>query len=240
MSEKPQPKKKRVRKLSPFEQREQMAAAGDVEGLWDVIRQADWGMVDLQHCFKLLMRAIEKRSCERAHEFSEMMFPRMLSLTSFLMFRAHFIVHNQFEQYDRAMQSQGPPAFPPKLEDIHPRLFELQRHVGELLETRARTSRLWELARIKRRKNVQAEADGKQQVGDDQEDAKPNGAQRAAQHMEVHNESPLLNGHCVAGGPLGHDRPEARDQRTTPAAPGEPCFTNGWEPAGLGGPLRCP
>lgn len=122
--------------------------AGDVEGLWQTICEAHWGYVDLQHCFKMLMRALETASRERAAEFSETMFSRMLSLTSFLTYRAHFIVYNQIEQYDRAMASHGPPGFPPKFDEIQPRLFEPQRHVGELLETRARTCRLWELARI--------------------------------------------------------------------------------------------
>src|SRR5262245_17240474 len=85
MAGKPTSRKKR---LTIAEQRQQLADAGDVEGIWQIIITANPIMVDWEELFQLLLRAMIIRSRTEPERFSAELLARMFALTSFLTLRA--------------------------------------------------------------------------------------------------------------------------------------------------------
>jgi hypothetical protein len=149
---------KRRKKPTIAETREAMAQAGDVEGLWHIISETPWTLLDLEGVFRLLLRAIENATRSDPARFAGDLFTRMLSFTGYLLFRSHYYARDLISGYDKYSSGRGSRYLPPEVtETLLPRLVELQHHVGELVQMHAHTSRLWELAREKRLKNDLAE-----------------------------------------------------------------------------------
>lgn len=242
MSERPEPQKtkKRVRRLSPLEQREQMAAAGDVEGLWAFICRADWGLHDLPQAFKLLLKAIEVAGQKDPERFSRDIFAHMVALPAYLIFRTHYYIGTLLSQYDRVTQSNGPPSLSTELmEKFVPRLVELQTHVAALAESQARTARLWELTRRKRQKNQRGEAtnhDGRS-VPSRAGSAGKGAHHGTPQHVAEEILDETAPQQSEPGIPLAPDPHEARTECPLPETPRVHFLQNGQGPTGVGGPF---
>jgi hypothetical protein len=133
------------------ETRERMAQAGDVDGLWRVVSETSWSMCDQAEIFRLLLRAIEVKAGKDPVGFSEALFARMAGLGGYLVLRSHFCLLTLLDQNDQAARSRGPLSLPDYVVEMLPRLTELQQHVAAILESQARTARLWTLAGKRRR-----------------------------------------------------------------------------------------
>src|SRR5262245_6328396 len=146
MVRKPTSRKKR---LTIAEQRQQLAQAGDVEGLWQMIVTANPILVDWEELFQLLLRAMIIRGRLEPERFSAEMLSRVFALTSFLTLRTHLCVARLIARYDRS-DCGGAADLCREFDTSLPRLIELQRHLGEIAHHEAGVCRLWELARCKR------------------------------------------------------------------------------------------
>jgi len=142
----------RKKRLTIAEQRQQLADAGDVEGIWQIISTANPIMVDWEELFQLLLRAMIIRSRTEPERFSAEMLSRMFALTSFLTLRTHHHIARLIARYDRS-DCGGSADLPREFDTILPRLIELQRHLGEIAHHQAGVCRLWELARGRRMEN---------------------------------------------------------------------------------------
>src|SRR5690242_5957266 len=91
---------RRPRKPTPAEVKEQMAVDGDVDGLWRILTETHWDLLDQGHCFRLLLRALENAVQRDPLRFTEALFGRMLSFTTFLVLRVHFRGLSLFRQFD--------------------------------------------------------------------------------------------------------------------------------------------
>lgn len=247
---------KRRRKLSPHEQCEQMGRAGDIAGLRRYLSQNEWSLVDQKHAFRQLRQATEVASRADPVRFSAELFAQVMGFTGYLLLRTHFIIETLIHRNDKVMYSHGPLGLHQEIREVYlPQLIELQRHVAELAESQARTARLWELARLKRRKNQRAEppeipvTTPAEQPGAAPVDAarsssklgtRPsrNGVRMEAQEVkdgangrpvERHARSPLAEGPCQADG-----------ERAAPAEPGDDFVQDGEGTPGLVGSLSRP
>src|SRR5262245_16626219 len=116
---------KRRKKPTIAETREEMARTGDVEGLWRVIVENNWTMVNQPECFDLLLRAVEVAARQDPTRFSRALLARMLSLTTYLVLRGHYYARTLLAQYDEAARPHGPLKLPRDVTDLIPRLIEL-------------------------------------------------------------------------------------------------------------------
>jgi len=144
--------------------REQMAEAGDVDGLWQYLAGSNWTMFDHEETFRLLLRAIEVQSARDPARFAQDVFSRLLGFTSYLVCRSHYYIANEIRSADRMGQSKGTPPLPREVTDVYlPPLVALQGHLADLAQAQASTMRLWELTRQRRLANDKAERQGSRQ-----------------------------------------------------------------------------
>jgi hypothetical protein len=148
-------RRRRPRKLTAYEEQCQMAAAGDVAGLWHILRTSKWSMSDHGELFRLLLQAIEVASSRDPATFAADVLARLVGLGTYLALRAQYAV---LHAVDRADQPRGvaPAGLPAELERLLPRLYEIQGHLAELLVAQASAARLWELTLAKRTANEAA------------------------------------------------------------------------------------
>jgi hypothetical protein len=141
--------------------REQMAEAGDVEGLWQYLAGSDWTMFNHEETFRLLLRAIQVQSAQDPARFAQGTFSRLLGFTAYLVCRSHYYIAHQIQMADRLDQGRGTPPLPREVTDGYlPPLVGLQGHLADLAQAQASTVRLWELARQKRLENDRIEQKG--------------------------------------------------------------------------------
>jgi hypothetical protein len=128
-----------------------MAAAGDVDGLWQVLTDTPWSLGDHAEIFRLLLRAIDVAVRADPARFSQGVFALMLGFGSYLMLRGQFYLGSLFGVHDPSQAARGMLPLPPQVLEWLPRLMQLQEHVAAIAESQARTARLWELAGRRRR-----------------------------------------------------------------------------------------
>lgn len=153
--------------------REAMAAAGDVDAVWAELTRPRPAPVDTETLFPLLLRAVEVRARRSPELFSSEILAKIVSLTSFLTLRSHYLLTKRIEQFDRSPQGRGRVELPPAFtEKVIPQLMDLQRSLCEILHAQAAVLRMHELARAKRIENdgagskppAKATPDGKAEV----------------------------------------------------------------------------
>lgn len=128
-----------------------MAQAGDVEGLWRILADADWTMLDLPTTFKHLQRAVEVASRADPAAFADALFTRILAFGHYLLLRGQFYVTAVTARHDAAARGRGPTGLADEVTDaLLPPLLDLQRQLAETAEAQARTARTWGLARKKK------------------------------------------------------------------------------------------
>ena len=131
----------------PIERCRQLSAAGQFEDILQVIGGSS--SVDLNHAqaFHILLQAIEGRSKKNPQQFARDVLSRVVSFTSFMTLRAHYVLRLNLMFHDSATEREGPARdyYPEVTERLLPRVIELQRHLAELLHAQASVARLWEL-----------------------------------------------------------------------------------------------
>ena len=145
--------KRRKRKLTIAETREQMAVSGDIDGLFSLLAISFCSDIDWEATFKLLTRAINVRSRRDPVAFVDEMYHRMHGFVSSLVLRSHLCVGKLIVQHDRSMRGAGTAELPRSLETVLPQLIELQQHLSEIAIAQAGTARSWALARGKQLAN---------------------------------------------------------------------------------------
>jgi hypothetical protein len=137
---------------------EQMAEAGDVEGLWQYLAVSDWTLFNHEETFRLLLRAIQVQSAQDPARFAQDIFSRLLGFTTCLVCRSHYYIAHQIRMADRLDQGRGTQPLPREVtHEYLPPLVALQGHLAELAQAQASTMRLWELARQRRLENDRIE-----------------------------------------------------------------------------------
>lgn len=129
-----------------------------VMALWQQLRDAPRGLVDIQELLKRLSRAIEAGAKADAGKFSAFMLAHIVGITASLLFRSHLHIARLASDHDARIASNSTSEFPAE----HHRqtmsgVYELQRHLGELLQIQAQTARSFELTREKKLKNDREE-----------------------------------------------------------------------------------
>ncbi len=136
------------------ERREQMAASGDVQGLWRMLLEAeDWKSARLSDAFRDLYRGVENCARRRPAELSQILFAQMVSTEAYILLRAEsFFLKNwqTREEYPGTATSDVPPDLVKHLS----RLQELRGDLVEVLLAQAHAARMWALARRPKRKQL--------------------------------------------------------------------------------------
>src|SRR5262245_20399084 len=149
-----------MKPLTIAEERERMAASGDVEALWQLLLRGRALDFDWEEVFGLLLRAIETRGRRDPVGFAGEMLARALTLTSYLVFRGHHHAIRLLAMHDRSDRGRGSAELPRDLAELFlPRLVELQRHLIEVASAQASVARQWELAKGKQFENQRAGVD---------------------------------------------------------------------------------
>ena len=134
-------------------ERQHMAQAGDVWGLWAQWTRSDDTRSNFQEIGDLLRQAIEVRVRTAPTRFRREILSEMIGFTGYLVLRAQFRARLLIEQEDEDMRRRGGWDSSLRMDELMPKLLELQRHFGELAQLSARTERLTELAQQRRVSN---------------------------------------------------------------------------------------
>ena len=143
-------KRKRAPKSKPEEKPtpEQMAEAGDIDGLFALLGTSSWLMPNLAN---LLYRAIEVSVQRDRVEFTDRMFQKMIALSSFLVLAHAYVgtlaanLSDKRERYRDELKQVT--------EELLPRLQALQNNVAELMFKHASTMRQWALTKEREHRN---------------------------------------------------------------------------------------
>jgi hypothetical protein len=138
-----------------YEEQCQMAAVGDVEGLWHILRTVNWSMSDHGELFRLLLRAIEVAAARDPAAFAAETLARLVGLGTYLALRAQYAVLHALNRADQ-VHGTAPAGLPAELERLLPKVYEVQGHLAEMLVAQASAARLWELTLAKRTANETA------------------------------------------------------------------------------------
>jgi hypothetical protein len=133
------------------ERREKWAREGDFESLWEVLLDNDWTMIDQAECFRLLLQAVEVAAQKNPRQFSADIFAQVLGFTSYVLLRTHFQLGALLDRHDAGMRTLGNLPVPREITEVLPDLIQLPEHLGAMMETQARTSRMWGLVGKTRR-----------------------------------------------------------------------------------------
>ena len=79
--------------------RRELAEAGEVGPLWELVTTAPWSMVNHEDVFRLLLGALEVRARRDPQGFAEECFARMVGMTSYLVYRSHYILGLKVEAH---------------------------------------------------------------------------------------------------------------------------------------------
>jgi hypothetical protein len=142
---------------SPFERREEFVRQGDFAGLYQAILQTPWHATNLGEAFGQLFRAIDAASRKDPVGFSDELFQAMLATSSYAMVRVQYMLLDRIGDFDRQTHGRAPEIPRDVLTELLQHLHLMQGHVAEILQARATTARLWQLARQKRLENDRAE-----------------------------------------------------------------------------------
>ncbi|MHB1426734.1 MAG: hypothetical protein ACYC3I_26555 [Gemmataceae bacterium] len=128
------------------EQHEKMAREGDFQGLWQVLLENERLLIDQAECFRLLLQAIEVAARKDPRKFSSDIFAKVISFTSYLLFRTHFQISTLIDWHDAGMRTLGNLPVPCEVVKTLPSLIQLQEHFAAMAESQARAARMWRLA----------------------------------------------------------------------------------------------
>jgi hypothetical protein len=148
------------RKPSPLELREPLVERGDVAGLYDTIMKAPWHELQRGEAFGQLLRAIHVASRQDPSGFSDEIFHVMLAASTYSTLRVQLMLLDRTGESDRQTNGRLPEIPRDVLEEHLRHVYQMQGHVAEILQARATTARLWELARQKKLDNDRAEQKG--------------------------------------------------------------------------------
>jgi CRP-like cAMP-binding protein len=148
------------RKPSPLELREPLVERGDVAGLYDTILKTPWHELQRGEAFGQLLRAIHVASRQDPSGFSDELFHLMATASSYATLRVQHMLLNRISESDRQTNGRLPEIPRDVLEEYLQHVHLMQGHLAEILQARATTARLWELARQKRLDNDRAEQKG--------------------------------------------------------------------------------
>src|SRR5262249_26514654 len=130
------------------ESRRLRAENGDVQGLWDVLSTTPWSMLDLEEMFRLLLRALEVSGARDPAAHAEQLFRRMVCFSACLLMRSEYYISRILNGHDRSTTGRAAIFLPRDLTQEHlGQVLMLQTHLTALLESQARTARVWGLAR---------------------------------------------------------------------------------------------
>jgi hypothetical protein len=152
------------------DRREKMAREGDFQGLWHVLTDNSWNMLDQPECFRLLLQAIEVAARADPRQFSTALFTKILTFSSYLLLRTHFQLANLLDRHDTRLHRDGNLPVPREVSEALPALLQLQEHLAAMAESQARAARMWGLAGKSRRSDAGNEA---AREGPDQRGALP-------------------------------------------------------------------
>jgi hypothetical protein len=133
--------------LSPIEKREQLARAGDVRGLFQLIAGSGPGLLDIKSAYSLLYQALDVASSRDPADFAGEIFQQMVSFSSYVLLRVQLQCKQSLEQHDYRCGGQGQQLPTDLVETELPQLHEIQAQVSEVLHAQASTARLWQMAR---------------------------------------------------------------------------------------------
>jgi hypothetical protein len=142
------PDKAAARPRTVAEHRRSLADAGDVEALWEVLTGTAWCMLDVEEMFKLLVRALEVAGRKGPAAHAQQLFRLMLSFSAGLVLRSEYYISRILDGHDRSTRGRAAIFLPRDLTEEHlAQVLTLQTHLADLMESQARTARLWGLAR---------------------------------------------------------------------------------------------
>jgi hypothetical protein len=119
-----------------------MAREGDVQGLWHVLTENSWNMIDQPECFRLLLQAVEVAARTDPRQFSTALFTKILTFSSYLLLRTHFQLANLLDRHDARMRREGNLDVPREVSEALPALLQLQQHLAAMAESQARAARM--------------------------------------------------------------------------------------------------
>lgn len=129
-----------------------------IEALWQELRDSPHGLIDPKDILKRLNQAVEDACRSNPTKFSAFILAHMVEITTSLLIRSHLHVVNAMSDHDARMDRNGPGVFPPEpYRETMSGVYELQRHLAEILQVQAHTARLNEIAREKKLKNERDE-----------------------------------------------------------------------------------
>lgn len=137
------------RRPSVAEERRALAEAGDVDAIWAILSNTNWTMLNLEDMFGLLLRALEVSGRNDPVGHSERLFQRMLAFVACLTMRSQYYIGRVLKGHDQCSKGGRAAIFlPHDLTQEHlGQILDLQNHLADLLESQARSARLWGLAR---------------------------------------------------------------------------------------------
>jgi hypothetical protein len=153
--------------VPPYQQREQLVAAGDVRALLEVIRQTPTDLLELREAFDQLRRAIDIASGD-PRQFADDLFRTATSFAAVVMLRMQLLCEQSLEQTARTVDGRGGRLANDLIEVLLPQLQQLQIHWATLAQGWASTVRMWALAE-RRSKG----GDGEPPTGSFPKDRKP-------------------------------------------------------------------
>jgi hypothetical protein len=166
---------------SLFEQREEFVRQGDIAGLYERILKTPWHSTNLGEAFGQLFRAIDVAGRKDPAAFSDDLFQIMLAASSYATLRVQYLLLNRISETDRQTNGRLPEIPRDVLEEHLLHVHQMQGHLAEILQARATTARLWELARQKKLDNDRAEQKGLGVTGADSGTAKPSPSKKNGQ-----------------------------------------------------------
>jgi hypothetical protein len=131
--------------VPPYQQREQLVAAGDVRALLEMIRQTPSDLLDLREAFDQLRRAIDIASRDPG-QFANDLFRTATSFAAVVMLRIQLLCEQSLEQTARTVDGRGGRLANELVEVLLPQLERLQTHWATLAQAWASTLRMWDLA----------------------------------------------------------------------------------------------
>jgi hypothetical protein len=135
---------------------QQWEAAGEFAKLFNALEKSSWGLVDPEQMWGRIQRALAVAMRKNPELVAQRMLSRMATFTCYLEMRSEFIVRQRLIQSAKAPGARADAALQ-ALEEYLPQTLDLQRHLCELLECKARVARVTQMARRGRILNDRAE-----------------------------------------------------------------------------------
>jgi hypothetical protein len=130
-----------------------MAERGDVAGLFQHLTACPRSWIDYPEVLPLLLKAVEVRATQQPAGFTDDLFHRILTFSTFLLLRCHLYAAKILDRQDCELQQRGSWEPSAALEGVMPHLLQLQQHLVEIMQAQATVQRLRELTRQKSLEN---------------------------------------------------------------------------------------